>query len=302
MHATQLEIISSEASALEGRGDFRGARNKWLEAVPLVPPDTQQAEWIKKHAHDLLNSALDTETPPAGENKWAKRLGPLAPIAIVLAKSKALLAAVFKLKFLFSFFAFLGFYWSFYGLKFGVAFAVLILIHEMGHLIDIKRRGLPAEMPVFLPGLGAYVEWNAIGVSLETRAAVSLAGPVAGCIAGIGCVFLWWYTGNNLWAGLARVGAFLNVLNLIPIWVLDGGGAVAALGKLERSLLLALALALWLILGEGAFFLVAAGAGWRLFTKDMPVNASRSVAASYFVVMLFLGLVLHLVPGHGFGP
>ena len=60
-------------------------------------------------------------------------------------------------------------------MKFGIGFAALILIHEMGHFIDIKRRGLPAEMPVFLPGLGAYVRWQAMGVPLETRAAISLA-------------------------------------------------------------------------------------------------------------------------------
>jgi len=53
--------------------------------------------------------------------------------------------------------AFATFYWALYGAKFGVGFAILILVHEMGHFIDIRRRGLPAEMPVFLRGLGAYV-------------------------------------------------------------------------------------------------------------------------------------------------
>jgi len=46
-----------------------------------------------------------------------------------------------------------AFYWALYGMKFGIGFAVLILVHEMGHFIDIKRRGLPADMPVFLPDL-----------------------------------------------------------------------------------------------------------------------------------------------------
>jgi len=72
-----------------------------------------------------------------------------------------------------------AFYWAVYGVKFGVGFAILILVHEMGHFVDIKRRGLPADMPVFLPGFGAYVRWTALGVSARTRAFVSLAGPLA---------------------------------------------------------------------------------------------------------------------------
>ena len=67
-------------------------------------------------------------------------------VAILLAKSKVLLGAVFKLKFLLTFAAFMGVYWSLYGPSFGVGFAVLILIHELGHLIDVKRRGLPASI------------------------------------------------------------------------------------------------------------------------------------------------------------
>src|SRR5262249_48327037 len=149
-----------------------------------------------------------------------------------------LLAAVFKLKFLFSLAAFLGVYWGLYGARFGIGFAVLVLVHEMGHFIDIRRRGLPAEMPVFLPGLGAYVRWQAVGVLLESRAAVSLAGPLAGLLSAIFCAAVWVHTGSDLWAALARAGAWLNVLNLIPVWVLDGGQAANALGRPQRTMLL----------------------------------------------------------------
>ena len=100
---------------------------------------------------------------------------------------------------------------------------ILILVHEMGHYIDIKRRGLPADMPVFLPGLGAYVRWNALGVSTETRSFVSLAGPLAGCIGAAVCALVWIDTGESLWIGLASLTAIINLLNLIPVWILDGG-------------------------------------------------------------------------------
>jgi Zn-dependent protease len=213
-----------------------------------------------------------------------------------------LLTAVFKLKFLLSFLAFIGIYWAAFGMKFGIGFAVLILLHEMGHFIDIKRRGLPAEMPVFLPGFGAYVRWQALGVSLETRAAVSLAGPLAGFLTTVACSALWWQTGNPLWAALARVGAVLNLLNLIPVWVLDGGQAVLALSKTERIVLLTACLALWLVLGENMFFLVALGAGYQVFfAGDLPARPSRATTVYCVAVLTALGIVIRLLPGTGLG-
>jgi Zn-dependent protease len=182
-------------------------------------------------------------------------------------------------------------------MKFGLGFAALIFLHEMGHFIDIKRRGLPAEMPIFLPGLGAYVRWQALGVSRETRAAVSLAGPLAGFLAAAGCAFVWWQTGNGLWAALARASAWLNVLNLIPVWVLDGGQAALALDKQERVWVLTSSVALALLLGQNVFYLVALGAGFRIFTKDLPPQPSRVSTAYYISVLTALGLVMWYLPG-----
>jgi Zn-dependent protease len=178
----------------------------------------------------------------------------------------------------------------------------MILIHEMGHYIDVKRRGIPADMPVFLPGFGAYVRWESLGVSLETRAAISLAGPLAGCFAAAISGLLWWKTGNGIWAALARSGAWLNVLNLIPVWVLDGGQAMSALSKTQRVIILTGCLVLWLALGESVFFLVALGVGWRLFTKDLPPHPSRATTIYYLAVLTSLGLIMWMLPGEGFGP
>ena len=303
VHSEELERMSAEAKALEAKKQFRQAREQWLMGLPLVPPNSKQADWIERHARELDNIAdkVQPRVEPT-EDKWAQRLGPVGPIAIVLAKSKGLLTAIFKLKFLLSFAAFFGFYWTMFGMKFGLGFAVLILLHELGHYIDIKRRGLPAEMPVFLPGFGAYVRWQALGVTTETRAAVSLAGPLAGFFAAIACAILWWQTGDPLWAGLARAGAFLNILNLIPVWVLDGGQAALALSKNERILLLAAALAFWLVLGESVFFLVAVGAAYQaFFAGDLPAHPSRTTVIYFASVLAALGIVLRLLPGQGFG-
>ncbi|HEY6466000.1 MAG TPA: site-2 protease family protein [Candidatus Acidoferrales bacterium] len=293
VHGEKFERISTAADRLEKKSQFGAAREVWLQALPLLPPSSEHAEWIQRHSDELANRPVVSDA----KSKWAKRLGPLGPVAVMAAKAKTLLLALSKFKFLLSLVAFVAVYWAVFGAKFGIGFAALILIHEMGHFIDVKRRGLPAEMPVFLPGLGAYVKWKALGVSTETRAAVSLAGPLAGWIASMVCLAIWWKTGDSLWAGLARVSAWLNVLNLIPVWILDGGTAVGALGRTERFLISTAGVALWLVLGETVFFLVAAGAAFRAFTKDVPEKSSSVITAYYLAVMISLGAVLYFVPG-----
>jgi Zn-dependent protease len=299
VHAEQLSQISKQAKLLEEHGELLPARELWLGALVLLPPDARQAEWIRQHARDLEQDA--TRVPIVHrQNQWARKLGPLGPIAVILAKSKTLLA-LFKLNFLLSLAGFIAVYWALWGAKFGIGFAVLILLHEMGHFIDIKRRGLPADMPVFLPGLGAYVRWRALGVSLESRAAISLAGPLAGWIASAICALIYLQTANGLWAALARASAWLNVMNLIPIWVLDGGQAAGALSKGERLFLLTASLALWLLFKENVLFLVALGAGWRFFTKDLPRQSSPRTLAYFVAVLTALGCIMRLIPGAGFG-
>ncbi|MCU1304032.1 MAG: hypothetical protein JWQ87_4316 [Candidatus Sulfotelmatobacter sp.] len=302
VHSAKLDELAAAAKRFEAMGDARQAREHWLMGLPLLPPNSRQANWIQDHARSLDADANRIQSAPPSENKWARKLGPVGPIAVLLAKSKVLLTAIFKLKFLLSFVAFIGIYWAAFGMVFGIGFAVLILIHEMGHFIDIKRRGLPAEMPVFLPGLGAYVRWQAMGVPLETRAAISLAGPLAGFFATVACAALWWQTGNPLWAALARAGAVLNLLNLIPVWVLDGGQAVLALSKTERIVLLTACLALWLVLGENMFFLVALGFGYQVFfAGHLPARPSRATAVYFALVLAALGVMIRLMPSVGPG-
>jgi Zn-dependent protease len=298
IHGQKLEDLSAQAQKLEAAGDIAGARKLWSEALNLLPSDATQAQWIRGHLAALPQPA----TP-----NWLKRLGPLGPIALVLFKGKGLLFAIFKLKFLFSLFSFVAVYWALYGWKFGFGFAASILIHEMGHYIDIKRRGLPAEMPVFLPGLGAYVKWQSLGVTQAQRAQIALAGPLAGWLAAAICVGLYLQTHSLLWAALARAGAAINVLNLIPVWVLDGGQAANPLGRTARLALLCAAVGLWWLSGEGLFLLVAAGVLWRLFTltrkssHDQPEAEGWDTLLYYVAVMAALALTLHVIPGHGFG-
>lgn len=285
---------------MEAKGYFPQAREKWLAALRLLPPASQQAVWIQQHAQQLAGASASKPPAQPDENQWAQQrttFGPITPSQSAVSPKPR-----FKWTSILSFLVFVVIYSFASGPTFGVGFAVLILIHEMGHFIDVKRRGLPADMPVFLPGLGAYVRWQAMGVSLETRAAVSLAGPLAGLLASVACAALWQQTGNPLWASLARVGAILNLLNLIPVWVLDGGQAVLALSKTERIVLLAACLAFWLVLGEPMFLLVALGAGYQaFFARNFPIHSSRFTTAYFIAVLAALGVIIHLMPGHGLG-
>ncbi len=306
VHADQMEQFAAHARSLESHGDLQSARERWLGCLPLLPPKSKQAAWIRDHVRELEKSASppgpQSNQPTAAKTpKWARWLGPLAPVALFLVKFKAFFLAIFKLKFLFSFAAFIGLYWAMWGARFGIGFAVLILIHEMGHFIDVKRRGLPAEMPVFLPGLGAYVRWRALGVSLETRAAVSLAGPLAGFLASAVCGLLWYQTGDGVWSALARTGAWLNILNLAPIWILDGGSAAYALSKVQRGAVLVVSAVLGYALHDIVFWIVAACVGWRLFTRDEPEEPSSFITAYFIAVMVCLAMVLWKVP-HIIGP
>jgi len=294
VHSEELTVLSTRAQSQETEEDFVAARETWTKALALLPYESTQAEWIRTHLY-RLQLAEKAAPPPEQKHKWAKWLGPLAPVAIFLAKAKWLFALL-KMKFLFSFFLYFWIYLKLWGWKFGLGFAALIFVHEMGHFMDIKRRGLPAELPMFVPFFGAYVKWNAIGVSARTRAAVSLAGPLAGGLASLACLVVWWKTGQSLWAGLAWIGALMNMLNLFPVWILDGAGATNALDKTDRWMLLGACVLLAISLHVWALLLVAGGVGFRLATKDFPPVPSRGTLAYFVGVLVLLSGILHFVP------
>jgi Zn-dependent protease len=105
--------------------------------------------------------------------------------------------------------------------KFALGFVLLIFIHEMGHWIEAKREGLNPQWPVFVPFLGAYVKHT--GGNPWQTARVAIAGPIVG---GLGALAFWVAgeaTGSDLLVALAYVGFLLNLINLLPFSILDGG-------------------------------------------------------------------------------
>lgn len=189
-------------------------------------------------AHRQEPAELEPIHPDSGrsESLW-KRFGGLAVGAgLVLAKfgakAKVLLLALPKLK-LFttsaSMLVSIVAYQLLFGWAFSVGFVLLLLIHEMGHVIQLRREGVEASAPMFIPFLGAVISAKSLGEDAAAEARVGLAGPILGTIGTLIPLGLWLATGEDLWRALAYIGFFLNLFNLLPVLPLDGGRAMAAL-------------------------------------------------------------------------
>jgi len=211
---------------------------------------------------------------------------------LFLTKGKILLLGLTNFKAILSIAGFVGIYWALYGWWFAIGFAASIFVHEMGHYVTVRRYGFQANAPMFIPGLGAYVSWRGgLNVDPEVRARISLAGPLFGFIAAIASYMVYAATGSGIWLAIAHVGAFINLFNLIPIFIFDGGSAFAALGRQERMAVLIVSLALWFFLSEFMFLFIALGAGYRvLLKKDFPQQSSHSTAYYFIGLLVALGL------------
>jgi len=169
------------------------------------------------------------------------------------------------------------------------------------------------DLPVFLPGLGAYVRWFSMGVDLDTLSAIALAGPFAGLLAAAGCAGIYLalvgrgglhalnaYNGGvaglAVWAALAHAGAWLNLINLVPVLGLDGAQATHALNRMQRGLVLATAVLFFALLHEGVFLFIAAGMAWRVFTGVAPEKPSSATMVRYMVLLFLLGSLMWVVP------
>jgi Zn-dependent protease len=145
-----------------------------------------------------------------------KRLfGPLVAGAIALAKFSFVLVKFGSI------FIAVGAYALIWGWKFGVGVVLLILLHELGHYIEAKREGLDPKLPVFIPFLGAYVQYTRGNPWQTVR--VAIAGPIFGGLAALVCYVIGTVQDSDLWFALAYFGFFLNLFNLIPFGIFDGG-------------------------------------------------------------------------------
>jgi len=144
-----------------------------------------------------------------------KAVGPVIALVIAGAKWSFVL-----LKFS-SIFIAIAAYALIFGWKFAVGFVLLIFIHELGHYIEAKREGLSPRLPVFIPFLGAYVQYTR-GHPWQT-VRVAIAGPILGGAAAAVCLAIAQSNGSSLMYALAYSGFFLNLFNMLPFGIFDGG-------------------------------------------------------------------------------
>jgi Zn-dependent protease len=191
---------------------------------------------------DTVNSGeLGTDYTPihpgSGRESLGERLkrwfGPIgAGLLLAATKLKALLLLLPKVKLLTTagtMVVSIAAYALLWGWTFAVGFVVLLFVHEIGHVIQLRREGVQASAPMFIPFLGAVVMAKSMGDDAAAEARVGLAGPVLGTLGTLVPLGIWIATGNEFWQALAYVGFFINLFNLLPVLPLDGGRAMAAL-------------------------------------------------------------------------
>jgi Zn-dependent protease len=120
-------------------------------------------------------------------------------------------------------------YSLFWGWTFALGFVVLLFVHEMGHVIQLRREGIKASAPMFVPFMGAVVMAKSLGENALAEARVGLAGPILGTIGSGVCLAIGEASNSDFFRALAYIGFFLNLFNLLPVVPLDGGRAMAAM-------------------------------------------------------------------------
>lgn len=197
-----------------------------------------------------------------------------------------------------------------YGWKYAAGFIALLFVHEMGHFIAARQRGLNVGAPTFIPFMGAWIEMKDMPHDAETEAYVGLGGPLLGTLGALLCYFLARdldHSGKWLLA-VAYAGFFLNLFNLIPLSPLDGGRITAVLSP--RLWLLGvpvMGFLLWRNPLNPVLIMIAIIAipqvmkAWR-FRADDPAHAGYYVASAetrltyataYIGLLAFLAVMTH---------
>jgi Zn-dependent protease len=191
-----------------------------------------------------------------------------------------------------------------WGWKFGAVFVALLFIHEIGHVIQLKREGVPASAPMFIPFLGAFVAMKQLPKDAAAEARVGLAGPVLGSLGCLIPLVLWQATGEDFWQAATFIGLFLNLFNLLPVLPLDGGRAMAALSSWIWAIGFLLFLGVLVVFPSPVLILIVIFGGmetWRRWKqrKSPEAQAYNRIAPRQRVLIGLTYLALVVVLGVG---
>ena len=241
---------------------------------------------------------------PGGIRDFLRRLfAPLVGLGLLLLKWGAIL---FKLKVFTvaaSMLVSIAAYTWIWGLPFALGFVVLIFVHEMGHVVELRRQGVPASAPLFIPFLGAVIGMRQLPDDAWKEAKVALAGPILGSIGAAGFLVAAEATGSDLLRALAFVGFFLNLFNLIPIVPLDGGRAAAALHPAIWGIGLLIVVGLAVVRPNPILIIIVLVGGlelWRRWRErdlrpayySLPLSQRVAVAVVYIGLIAVLGIAV----------
>lgn len=285
----EYETLVQHAKLAGQARDWQTSRQYWVKALELVPPDSDEYRLTKARIDNI-------DLQLSHGNVWAKRFAKLGPIGtflfVALSKGKLLLLGLTKLSTFASMLAFFAVYWSMFGWRFALGFVLSIYIHEMGHVMALRKYNIAASAPMFIPFFGAFVRMRQYPGNVGEDARVGLAGP----IWGLGSAVVAWLaaitTGLPVWYAIAHTAAWLNLFNLLPIWQLDGGRGFRALSRAQRGIAGAVAVAIWAFTHQTILLLIALGAGYRLFSRDYPAEDDNGVLVQYVGLIVLLSLLM----------
>jgi Zn-dependent protease len=314
VHAAELKQLAAEAATAETAGDGRGALERWRRMLELLPAQSTQHARVLAKVQGLSDAvagaqpgggAKPSSSDGANRSKKAAGIGTIGVllakfkwvILALLGKGKVLLIGLGQAKTFLSMGIALAVYASFYGWKFGLGLIASIYVHEMGHVVWLRRYGIAATAPMFIPGFGAFVRLKQHPATVGEDARVGLAGPVWGAAAALAALALGAALDKPIFFTIARIGAWINLFNLIPLWQLDGGRGFAALSRGQRGVVAAVCWALALSGADGMMYLLAIAASFRAASKgNAPPAGDRAVLATYLA--LVVGLTALMVAAH----
>ena len=165
--------------------------------------------------------------PEPGWKSFARKLwAPIVAVGAFLAKFGAVLL---KFKFLFSMFVSAAVYIWIGGWAFGVGLVLLLFVHEMGHVFEARRQGLPVSAPMFIPFMGALITMRKLPQDAWREARIGIAGPLLGSLGAAAVYAVGVAYDSRSLKAIAFLGFFINLFNLLPASPLDGGRIAAAL-------------------------------------------------------------------------
>jgi len=193
-----------------------------------------------------------------------------------------------------------GAYAIFFGPWFAAGLVAMILIHEFGHVIEINRQGMKATAPVFIPFFGAAIFQRDHPQSALHQAQIGIAGPLLGTVGATAAYVLYGSTHFTPLLLAAYLGFYINLFNLIPAGMLDGGWILAPVSKWFQVFGLALLGALVVFGGISPiillFILLGLPTIFARFRNDkdpyyqaVPVPARWAMGAAWLVLAVFLG-------------